>query len=107
MSKVVSYEVSDYVATITLQRPEKLNAFNTELVQQLHNAWVQFEQDDDARVAVITGAGRSFSAGLDINDFTPVGSVVPRVGFDSTKPIIAAIQGHCIGIGLVVAFMSD
>lgn len=107
MSDLVRYERKNYVATITLNRPEKLNAFNKELVQGLHDTWVRFEQDDEARVAIITGEGRAFSAGLDINEFTPVLPTIPGIGVEVTKPVIAAINGHCIGVGLVISFMSD
>ncbi|PWA07709.1 enoyl-CoA hydratase [Pueribacillus theae] len=106
-NNLVSYERAEHIAKITLQRPEKLNAFNRKLVKDLHHAWVQFEQDDEARVAIITGEGKHFSAGLDINDFTPVSPAIPGTGAEVTKPIIAALNGYCIGIGLVVAFMSD
>ena len=65
----VLYEKKDHVATITLNRPERLNAFGTELMQQLFEAEERFAGDDDAWVAVYTGAGdRAFSAGRDLKE---------------------------------------
>lgn len=106
-SNLVKYELVGSIAKITLNRPEKLNAMNEELVDAIYKSWIRFEADDNAKVAVITGAGRSFSVGVDIKNPTSVVRSVPDFGYEVTKPIIAAINGHCIGVGLVLAFMSD
>lgn len=103
----LNYEKFGHIVRITLNRPEKLNALNKNMVEALYNAWNEFELDDDARVAVIAGEGRAFSAGVDITDPTPVVRSVPGIGREVTKPIIAAVNGHCVGVGLVIAFMSD
>ncbi|MEH7122322.1 enoyl-CoA hydratase/isomerase family protein [Bacillus sp. JJ1773] len=107
LNELVRYENIEQVAMITLQRPEKLNAFNKNMVEGLYNAWCKFEKDEMAKVAIISGEGKSFSAGLDLNDFTPVSASIPGIGAEVTKPIIAAVTGYCIGIGLVIAMMSD
>ncbi|WP_099364642.1 enoyl-CoA hydratase/isomerase family protein [Fredinandcohnia onubensis] len=106
-SDVVRYENNGHIAMITLQRPEKLNSFNKDMVEGLYSAWCRFEQDQEARVAIITGEGKAFSAGLDLNDFTPVSMAIPSIGVEVTKPVIASINGYCIGVGLVIAMMSD
>ncbi|MFS0576397.1 enoyl-CoA hydratase-related protein [Sporosarcina sp. 179-K 3D1 HS] len=105
--KFVSYEKEGHIVKITLNRPDKLNALNKDMVDSLYTAWQEFEQDKDARVAVITGEGKAFSAGVDIMNPTPVVRSVPGIGVEVTKPIIAAVNGHCVGVGLVIAFMAD
>ncbi|PIX25925.1 MAG: hypothetical protein COZ68_02710, partial [Deltaproteobacteria bacterium CG_4_8_14_3_um_filter_43_13] len=63
---LVIYEKKDKIAYITLNRPEKLNALNPELVNELAKTWVNFRDDDDVWVGVLTGAGKAFCAGVDI-----------------------------------------
>ena len=63
---VVTYEVKNRIAHITLNRPEKLNAFNVEMSYALRDAWQRFEADSDARVAILAGNGKSFSVGVDL-----------------------------------------
>src|SRR5438309_244397 len=63
---VVRYERQEQIAVITLDRPTSLNAITPELTRELGEAWGRFEQEDDALVAVLTGAGRAFCAGLDM-----------------------------------------
>ena len=71
----VDYEKKDHIVCITLNRPERMNAFGTELVQQLREAETNFAEDDDAWVVIYTGAGdRAFSAGLDLKDAAERGS---------------------------------
>ena len=66
MTDTVLYEREGRIATITYNRPEALNAINQELREDLNAAWVRFRDDDEAWVAIITGAGRAFSAGADL-----------------------------------------
>ena len=111
MPDTVLYELSGHVATITLNRPKALNAINGELRQDLNSAWNRFRGDDEAWVAIITGAGRAFCAGADMRDGE--GSVgvfegtfweKPTInsfesGLELFKPTIAAVNGHCLGYG--------
>lgn len=99
-SDLVLYDARDRVATITLNRPDKLNALSNSLVAELRDVFVHFEQSDD-RVAIITGAGeRAFSAGADLRDpprDPELWECMPGVGVRLTKPTIAAVAGHCVG----------
>src|SRR5690242_17642703 len=65
-ASLVLFEVRDHVATITLNRPEKLNALSAELVEELVGAFARARQDDAVRTVVMTGSGRAFSAGADL-----------------------------------------
>lgn len=106
--QVVVYEREDRIAKIILNRPGKLNALNSAVVQGLHDAWRKFENDDEARVAILTGSGsRAFSAGVDLNDPPELGPAFPGVGVNVTKPVIAAIEGYCLGGGFVLAMLCD
>jgi enoyl-CoA hydratase/carnithine racemase len=115
----VLYERDGHVATITYNRPEVLNAINAELRQELNAAWLRFREDEEAWVAIVTGAGRAFSAGVDMKN--PQGAVgtwpgtfweMPTVnsfesGLEIWKPTIAAINGPCIGYGLTAVAACD
>ncbi len=116
----VLYDVKDRVATITLNRPERLNAMGGDMSVALREAWHRFRDDAGAWVAIITGSGdRSFCAGADVKDLSArAGQPAPpfvaanmepslESGFDVFKPIIAAINGYCLGIGLTVALAAD
>ena len=103
MSDVVLYEVKDRIAYITMNRPEKLNAINNEMVAELSKTWDRFEQDPEARVAILSGAGRAFCGGADI---TPgalepgtVRKAFPVNGIQVLKPIIGAVHGLAMGAG--------
>jgi enoyl-CoA hydratase/carnithine racemase len=99
---LVLYESRDRIATVTLNRPEKLNALSNALVAELRDAFVHFEQSDD-RVAIVTGAGeRAFTAGADLRDpprDPELWECMPGVGVQLTKPTIAVVAGHCVGGG--------
>jgi len=69
LEDLVSYELKDQIAVLTLHRPEKLNAFNDILVTALDNRLKQFDADQDAMVAIICGEGRAFSTGADVQHF--------------------------------------
>lgn len=99
-SSLVLYDCAERVATITLNRPEKLNALSNALVAELRDALIHFQNSDD-RVAVLTGAGeRAFSAGADLRDpprDPELWECMPGVGVPLSKPVIAAVAGHCVG----------
>ncbi|MGH2585037.1 MAG: enoyl-CoA hydratase/isomerase family protein [Dehalococcoidia bacterium] len=122
MSDEVLYERRGHVASITLNRPESLNAMNGAMSAALRQAWHTFRDDTDAWVAILTGAGdRAFCAGADVKDLAARGrsneppppfvaaDMDPSMesGYDIFKPTIAAINGYCIGIGLTVAMACD
>lgn len=132
----VSYEVRDHVATITLDRPEKMNAGTPAMVGSLLQAFDAADADDDVRAVVLTGRGRAFCAGADLSggaatfDYDGVsgdgggdgpaerpsrevrihrdgaGLVTMRM-FDATKPIIAAINGAAVGMGATIPLAAD
>lgn len=117
MSDIVKYEQHDAVAVITLHRPDSLNAFTTELTGDLQLALEKAHHDDSVRAIVLTGEGRSFSAGADLksgftgrevsgklqHEYRPVISEVMNM----PKPIIAAVNGSAAGIGMSVALSCD
>ena len=118
----VLYEVDDGVAVITLNRPERLNAWNTDLGTAYHDRLDEAEADPDVRVIVVTGAGRGWCAGADIDLLESLGNGAgasndddgeERDGRDTRrhlqikKPIIAAINGACAGLGFVYAIAAD
>ena len=78
---ILLYEKKDKIVTITLNRPEKSNALNPEMFERLAQAWEKFEADDDAWVAILTGAGKVFSAGGDINEMEKLLRNLPRFFF--------------------------
>lgn len=119
----VLYEVADHVATITFNRPERLNAATFDMGDQLQEALAEVERDDTVRVAVVTGAGRAFCAGDDVEKawgddrmeatMRWLGGVRPgmtpesRSFLEVTKPTIAAVNGAAIGIGMDFALLCD
>jgi enoyl-CoA hydratase/carnithine racemase len=112
-------DIADGVAVITLDRPEKLNAFTGEMGRIWGEAHAQCDADDAVRAVVVTGAGRAFCAGADMSPeifskaegdggggaFTS--SPVRPPAFEVRKPVIAAVNGHAIGIGLTLAMQAD
>lgn len=121
----IIYEVADGIATITLHRPEKLNAFTGQMMNEIIDAIDQTDADDDVRVVIITGSGRAFCAGADLSGgggtFSKGGSDVrtkvgvPRDGggltslrfYESHKPIIGAINGAAVGVGVTMTLPMD
>ncbi len=109
----VLYELSGGVATITLNRPERLNAMNKVGMQRLFSIWEAFEKDDNARVAILTGVGeRAFSVGRDLKEreesLFDLRSI-PLIGatVKVSKPTIAAVNGMALGGGFLFAQMCD
>ena len=119
----ITYEVADRVLTITLNRPDRLNAFTSQMGHELITAFDAADGDDDVRAVIVTGAGPAFCAGADL---TPDGSTfdwgqvqtddpVPRdTGgrvslriFESRKPVIAAINGPAVGVGITMTLPMD
>lgn len=116
MPGTVLYERDGRIATITYNRPEALNAINTELRADLNAAWEQFRADEEAYVAIVTGAGRAFSAGADLRDpaaqttgtFWEVPSYSSlESGMEVWKPVIAAVNGYCLGFALTLVAACD
>src|SRR3954471_19545225 len=116
---VVLYEVDDRVALVTLNRPDRMNAWTGEMERRYFDLLQQAADDPDVGAIVVTGAGRGFCPGADMDLLQGIGGggsgggpfgEVPRpVTFPTTipKPIVAAINGACAGVGLVQALMAD
>ena len=119
MGEAALYELDGHVATITYNRPEVLNAVNGALRADLNDAFARFRDDEDAWVAIVTGAGRAFCVGGDlkdgagaIGDFPGTFWEKPTVnsfesGWEIFKPVIAAVNGHCLGYGLTLVTWCD
>ncbi len=121
----ILYDVEDHVATITLHRPERLNAFTGTMMREMIDAFDRIDGDDDVRAVVVTGSGRGFCAGADLaaggdtfasggSDVRARGGVVRDGGgmltlriFDSTKPVIGAINGPAVGVGATMTLPMD
>jgi enoyl-CoA hydratase/carnithine racemase len=119
----IRYEVDEHVLTITLDRPDRLNAFTPTMQAELIEAFDRSDADDDVRAVIVTGAGRGFCAGADLQaggatfDYRARGveDDVPRDGggqlvlriFDSLKPVIAALNGPAVGVGATMTLPMD
>jgi len=121
----ILYDVDDHIATITLNRPDRLNAFTGTMMNELIAAFDVTDADDDVRAVIVTGAGKGFCAGADLGGggetFARGGSDVqtdvgvPRDGgglvslriYDSKKPVIGAINGASVGVGVTMTLPMD
>ena len=118
------YDVADRVATITLNRPDRLNAVNTTVIRELVQAFDDADGDDGVRAVIVTGAGRAFCAGADLGnggatfargpgraehaeEHRDGGGLVTLRIFDMTKPVIAAINGPAVGFGITMTLAMD
>jgi enoyl-CoA hydratase/carnithine racemase len=133
----IRYEVSDHILTLTLNRPDKLNAFTVQMAHELMEAFERANEDPAVRAIIVTGAGQAFSAGMDLscegNVFGLDESLHPTLAdmrerladpqiengvrdtggrltlriFASTKPVIGAINGAAVGIGVTMTLPMD
>jgi enoyl-CoA hydratase/carnithine racemase len=124
MYEKILYDVIDGVATVTLNRPEKLNAYTPEMGEEVVSAFTRAREDEEARVVILTGAGRAFCAGVDLDHLKEhmAGKAVgsgPRLGEESfvrewpleliefPKPVIAAVNGAAFGVGVTMTLGCD
>lgn len=117
----IHYEVKDRILTITLNRPDKLNAFTPVMMKELIEAFDRADEDDDVRVVIVTGAGSAFCAGADLSngaeafdnsqesveEHRDTGGLVTLRIYESKKPVIAAINGPAVGIGITMTLPMD
>ena len=117
MSEIIGYEQSGSVAVISLNRPDRMNSFTTELSLDLLAALEQAGSDDSVRVVILTGEGRCFSAGADLKsgmdgnsiqdklqlEYRPIFSAIASM----SKPVVAAVNGSAAGIGMSLALQCD
>ena len=115
------YDVAERTATITLNRPDRLNAVNSTVIRELVEAFDRADGDDDVRAVIVTGAGRAFCAGADLGGGSRTfdgrserpeahrdgGGVVTLRIFDMKKPVIAAINGPAVGFGITLTLPMD
>lgn len=123
--KTVLVEKEEHVSVITLNRPEKFNAFNDDLLRELAEALDEMRDDDSVRVVVITGAGKAFCSGADIHEYEPTllevaaagAHAIPKKIFAAQasirairnvgKPVIAMVNGISLGAGMDLAVACD
>jgi 2-(1,2-epoxy-1,2-dihydrophenyl)acetyl-CoA isomerase len=122
--KDILFDVSEGIATITMNRPEKLNAYTTEMGDEVTHAIRDVQRDPEVRAVILTGAGKAFCAGVDLEHLKAheQGKNVsegPRLGeedfllklplemVDYPKPILAAMNGHAVGVGMTMAMPCD
>jgi enoyl-CoA hydratase/carnithine racemase len=121
----ILYAVEDSILTITLARPERLNAFTARMCRELLDAFDRSDADDSVRVVIVTGAGRAFCAGADLGSGadmfdSPAGERAGSIAehrdggglltlriYDSKKPVIAAINGPAVGVGVTMTLPMD
>lgn len=123
----LTYEVEQRIATITLNRPDKLNAFTSRMVHEMVGALDQADADGEVRAVIVTGAGRAFCAGADMSEGastfektsgadTPSdnplrgrdgGGIVSLRIYRSLKPVIAAVNGAAVGVGVTMTLPMD
>lgn len=118
MTDTVLYEKDNHVVTISYHRPERMNAINGQMREELNAAWLRFRDDEDAWVAILTGTGRAFCAGADVREGGAAGTFAgtfwekPTInsfesGLELFKPTIAAINGPCLGYAVTAVSFCD
>ena len=123
MYKSILYECRDGIATITLHRPEKLNAYTLEMGEEIVHAFREAHEDATVRAVILTGSGRGFCAGVDLEHLkahqSEGNASGPKLGeedflrklplelLEFPKPVIAAINGHAIGVGVTMTLPCD
>ena len=119
--ETIIYDVEDGILTLTLNRPDKLNAFNTDMMNEMIDAFDKADIDDTVKAIVVTGAGRAFCAGADLArgsdtfDHDSQGTGMRRDGgglltlriFECMKPVIAACNGPAVGVGVTMQCAMD
>lgn len=113
MSKYILYEVKNRIAYITLNRPEKQNAFNVEMSYALRDTWKRFESDPDVQIGILSANGKCFSAGVDLTGEDRIAGAkpwqyheaYPDSGISTFKPLVAAVHGYTLGMGYIIAVM--
>jgi len=128
--ETLRYSVEEGIATITLNRPEKLNAFNTQMMREMIAAFDATDADDAVRCVIVTGAGRAFCAGADLSSGAETfdyekrspedreartrdgvqrdgGGLLTLRIFDSLKPVISACNGAAVGVGVTMQLAMD
>jgi enoyl-CoA hydratase/carnithine racemase len=120
----ITYEVAEGVLTLTLNRPEKLNAFTRVMMDEMIDAFDRADADDDVRAVIVTGAGRAFCAGADLAsggdsfdaDARPDresglsrdgGGLLTLRIYECNKPVIAAVNGAAVGVGVTMTLPMD
>jgi len=115
----VDFVVEDGIALLTMNRPERMNALDAEHYRLLSEAWMRVRDDSAIRVAIITGAGdRAFTVGADLKSYVPVPAPLDEMwltqreqllnrGLEVWKPIVAAVNGACLGGGSTMLFATD
>ena len=116
--ETIRYDVADRIATITLDRPDRLNALSPAMIRELRTAYATVEADDDVWITIVSGNGRAFCTGADVTEIPDDGRVIyeepylstyeqweaPQEGTPPfrtmTKPIVVAVNGLCCGAGL-------
>ena len=123
MPETILTDLTDRILTITLNRPDRLNAFTTQMRDELISAFDRADVDDEVRVVIVTGAGRGFCAGADLSKGAETfdyarrgedsdarrdgGGLVTLRIFESKKPVIAAVNGPAVGIGATMQLPMD
>jgi enoyl-CoA hydratase/carnithine racemase len=128
--ETIKLEVEDGIATLTLNRPDKLNAFNTQMMLDMIAAFDFTDAEDEVKVVIVTGAGRGFCAGADLSAGAQTFNYEARGGeekaartqggvhrdggglltlriYDSLKPVIAAVNGPAVGVGVTMQLAMD
>ncbi len=116
--KNINLEKKNYIGTITLNRPDNLNVFTTPLANELNNALIELDNDEDIRVVVIKASGKGFSAGIDINelkdktaleyyDTTTLMEKMNETITNMKKPVIASVHGFAVANGIGLTALCD